>query len=60
MSTTTTKSYEIAIRVTERLPDRGCFSDAIKTTNEYIPLAELMDLIDDEQARQIKEAIDAD
>ena len=53
MSTKTTKSYEIAVRVTE---DLG--SGNVRRTNTYIPLAELVDLIDDEQARQIKEAID--
>ena len=54
MSTMSTKSYEIAVRVTERR--KG--GVIVRRTNTYISLAELMDLIDDEQARQIKEAID--
>ena len=55
MFTKTTKSYEIAVRITEYIPG----NPPVKlVTNGYVSLEEFMDLIDDEQARQIKEAID--
>ena len=54
MSTETTKTYEIAVRTTEKKNDGpGGVSQRI----HYVSLAELMDLLDDEQARQIKETM---
>ncbi len=57
MSTTNTKSYEIAIRTTEHIEGNP---GQVRVTNGYVSLAELMDLLDDEQARQIKETMDGD
>ena len=54
MSTTSTKRYEIAVKITEHTEGKP---GILRVTNTYISLAELMDLIDDEQAKQIEETV---
>ncbi len=58
MSTETTKTYDIAVRTTENLKNDG--PGGVSQRIHYVSLAELMDLLDDEQARQIKETMDGD
>ena len=52
-----TKVYEILVRTTE-VVDNEPGKPGVRIRNHHITIAELMDLIDDEQARQIKETME--